>query len=138
MKTTYAIKKTIAGWMARAGLFFTMGSSAMLRAFAQNTTNPQANNPSANLEEVTQPIKGLVEQVFSVLIGLVGAIGAVYCISLGIKFARAEEPQEREKSKQHLKNAIIGFVIIFVLVVALRIAVPNLESWMNAAAPANN
>ena len=124
---TNTIRKKIAYWMARIMLFASMGSKAMLSAFAED------NNPNADLGEVTEPIKGLIDQVFNVLIPVVGAIGAVYCISLGVKFSRAEEPQEREKAKQHLKNAIIGFVIIFVLVVAMRIAIPNLTGWMDAA-----
>ena len=131
---TSAIRKKIAYWMARIMIFASMGTSGMLTAFASNnSSNGSSNNPDANLSEVTTPIIGLINQVFNVLIPVVGAIGAVYCISLGIKFSRAEEPQEREKAKQHLKNAIIGFVIIFVLVVAMRIAVPNLTKWMNAA-----
>lgn len=128
---TNTIRKKIAYWMARIMLFASMGSKAMLSAFAED------NNPNADLGEVTEPIKGLIDQVFNVLIPVVGSIGAVYCISLGIKFSRAEEPQEREKAKQHLKNSIIGFVIIFVLVVAMRIAVPNLTAWMDAASKGN-
>lgn len=127
---TTAIKKKIAYWMARIMMFASVGTSGMLTAFAEGA---EENNPNADLSEVTTPIVGLVNQVFNVLIPLVGAIGAVYCISLGIKFSRAEEPQEREKAKQHLKNSIIGFVIIFVLVVAMRIAIPNLTTWMDAA-----
>ena len=127
-----AIRKRIAYWMARIMMVASMGTSGMMNAFAAGE-----NNPDANLNEVTTPIIGLVNQVFNVLIPVVGAIGAVYCISLGVKFSRAEEPQEREKAKQHLKNSIIGFVIIFVLVVAMRIAVPNLTAWMDAASKGN-
>ena len=104
----------------------TTGSTMMLTAFANGDNN-------ANLDKVAAPIVDLLSQVFNVLMLLVGAVGAIYCISLGVKFARAEEPQEREKAKSHLKNAIIGFVLIFVLVVALRIAIPNLSAWMNSA-----
>ncbi len=116
----------------------TMGAAAavqttMLTAFASTTTTKKANNPNANLNTVTEPIIGLVNQVLNVLIPLVAAVGAVFCISLGLKYARAEEPQEREKAKQHLKSAIIGFSLIFILVVVLRIATPLLTSWMNSA-----
>ena len=64
------------------------------------------------------------------------AVGTIYCVLLGVKYARAEEPQEREKAKQHLKNAIIGFVLIFVLIVALRRATPILQTWMAQNMPA--
>ena len=56
------------------------------------------------------------------------ALAAVYCIILGAKFAKAEEPQEREKAKAALKNAIIGFVLIFVLLVLLNGVRPAHES----------
>ena len=52
-------------------------------------------------------------------------------VFLGVKYSRAEEPQEREKAKSHLKAAIIGFVLVFVLIVALRIATPLMTDWMN-------
>ncbi len=64
------------------------------------------------------------------MIAIVGAIGALYCVLLGVKFAKAEEPQDREKAKTHLKNAIIGFVLIFVLIVVLRLAMPQLLKWV--------
>ena len=86
--------------------------------------------PAANLDRVTAPIVGLLETVFTVAIPVVGAIGAIFCIVLGLKLAKAEEPQDREKAKQGLKNAIIGFVLIFVLVVALRIGIPVMTEWI--------
>ena len=54
----------------------------------------------------------------------------VYCVFLGAKLAKAEEPQEREKAKQHLKNAIIGFLLIFILIVALKVGVKPLQDWI--------
>lgn len=83
------------------------------------------------LDDVTSPIIDLVKNVTRVLIPLVGVVGSVFCISLGVKFAKAEEPQEREKAKQHLKNAIIGFVLIFVLIVALDRLAPFMTQWMD-------
>ena len=48
-----------------------------------------------------------------------------------MKFAKAGEPQEREKAKNALKNAIIGFVLIFVLILALNIMMPQMVQWVN-------
>ena len=108
-------------------------ASMGITAFADGESS--GNDPDAGLKDVTTPITGLATQIFNVLIALVIGVGSIYCISLGVKFARAEEPQEREKAKTHLKNAIIGFVLIFVLVVALRIGGPKLLDWMNDASP---
>ena len=61
---------------------------------------------------------------------LVGAGGVVFCIVMGVKYATAEEPQEREKRKQALKTAIIGYLLIFVLVVILKLSIGPLTQWM--------
>ena len=81
--------------------------------------------------KVVAPIVSLLNSLMAPLLAIVGALGALYCVILGVKFAKAEEPQEREKAKQHLKSAIIGYVLIFILIVALRIATPELIKWMN-------
>ena len=80
---------------------------------------------------VVEPIVSLINSIITPALLLVTAIGAVYCILLGVKFAKAEEPKEHEKAKNHMKNAIIGYVLIFVLMLALRIATPQLVKWVN-------
>ena len=82
-------------------------------------------------QELANPIIKLITQFAGPLLGIVGAVGAIFVIILGVKFAKAEEPQEREKAKAHLKNAIIGFALIFVLLLALNIAMPKLIDWVN-------
>ena len=86
-------------------------------------------NPFA---EVISPIVDLLNMVVNPALLLVGALGAIYCILLGVKLAKAEEPQDRDKAKNSLKNAIIGFVLIFVLILALRIALPAMSDWLNS------
>jgi threonine/homoserine/homoserine lactone efflux protein len=78
---------------------------------------------------MVSPIISLLNMVVPPALLLVGAIGAIFTIFLGVKFAKAEEPQEREKAKNALKNAIIGFVLIFVLLVVLRIGLPAMTTW---------
>ena len=94
---------------------------------------------SADFSTVTQPVIELLESIFNVMIPVVGAIGAIYCVILGLKLAKAEEQQDRDKAKQALKNAVIGFVLIFVLVVALRIGLPIMSEWAsNQTTPASS
>lgn len=90
-----------------------------------------ADNP---FSKMVTPIVGLLDMVLTPALMLVGSLGTIYCIILGVKLAKAEEPQERDKAKNSLKNAIIGFVLIFVLIVALKVGLPAMESWLNTAA----
>ena len=80
-------------------------------------------------QEIANPIINLLAQIITPLLGIVGAAGAIYCVILGVKFAKAEEPQDREKAKGALKNALIGFILIFVLLLALKILMPQLTNW---------
>lgn len=84
-------------------------------------------------EEVSTPVISLLDMALTPALGIVGALGAIYCILLGAKLAKAEEPQDREKAKQSLKNAIIGFVLIFVLIVVLKVGMGAMTTWMESA-----
>ena len=84
----------------------------------------------ANLDTAVKPIVALINSLMGPALALVGALGSLYCVLLGVKFAKAEEPQEREKAKSHLKNAIIGFVLIFVLILALNLSMDPLIAWV--------
>ena len=78
---------------------------------------------------VVAPVVDLLNAILGPMLLVVGAVGALYCVLLGVKYARAEEPQDREKAKAHLKSAIIGFVLIFVLIVVLNLLLPVLTKW---------
>jgi len=88
-------------------------------------------------DNVVKPVVSLLESLLSPLLAVVSAIGALYCVILGVKFAKAEEPQDREKAKQHLKNAVIGFILIFVMILGLKLLVPVMEEWVNEQAKNN-
>ena len=57
------------------------------------------------------------------------AVGALWCILLGVKYAKADDPQEHEKAKKGLVNAIVGFVLIFILLIMLNIGTNVLTEW---------
>lgn len=82
-----------------------------------------------DLNQIVKPLLDVLGVVVPVLLGVVGALGAIWVIFLGVKYAKAEDPQEHEKARNSLKNAIIGFVLIFVLLIALQIAVSIFTSW---------
>ena len=82
-----------------------------------------------DLSQIVKPLLDVLGIVVPVLLSVVGAVGAIWVIFLGVKYAQAEEPQEHEKARSSLKHAIIGFVLIFVLLVAVQIAVVIFTDW---------
>ena len=85
--------------------------------------------------EIVSPVIGLLDMVVGPALLVVGALGAVWCIILGVKLAKAEEQQDRDKAKNSLKNALIGFIAIFVLLAILAIAMPALAEWAGINLP---
>ncbi len=91
-----------------------------------------AESSEVDFSSASKPVVSLINSVLGPLISVVVAIGAIYCVLLGVKLAKADEPQEREKAKMALKNAIIGFFLIFVLIVVMRLMVPQLAKWVDS------
>jgi len=84
---------------------------------------------TADMTKIVNPIIEVCNVLVPVLLSVVGAVGMIYCILLGVKFAKASEPQEHENAKKSLIYAIIGFVLIFVLLIMLQVGVSIFTEW---------
>lgn len=116
-----------------------IGAMTAMTVVAAPVTDVMAttNKSALDVKDAQNAIVGMINSLLNPILALVGAVGTLYCVLLGVKYAKAEEPQDREKAKAHLKNAIIGFVLIFVLIVALRLLIPSFTKWMETNAPAS-
>ena len=107
-----------------------MGSMFLVAMMMMMIMATPAFATGTNFDSITNPIVELINSLLSPALAIVGAVGSLYCVVLGVKYAKAEEPQDREKAKGHLKSAIIGFVLIFVLMLALKLGMPILQDWV--------
>jgi hypothetical protein len=87
---------------------------------------------AVNFNPVIQPVLEILNAILWPAIAVTGSAGAIYCVFLGIKIAKSDEQNSREKAKKDLLGAVIGFALIFVLIVALKIAMPILQDWVKA------
>jgi len=83
----------------------------------------------SDLEKIVKPITTLCDTIVPVMLLAVGSLGSIWVIILGVKYAKADDPQEHEKAKNGLKNAIIGFVLIFILLIALKASLDIFTDW---------
>ena len=102
--------------------------SLAVPCFAADNKKDDVEAP--NFMKIVEPIVNLLNSLLRPLMAIVGAVGALYCVVLGVKYARAEEPQDREKAKQHLKNALIGFILIFAMIVVLNLLMEPMLTWV--------
>ena len=83
----------------------------------------------STLKSIIQPVLDICDSLVPIMLLIVGAVGALWCILLGVKYAKADDPQEHEKAKKGLVNAIVGFVLIFILLIMLNIGTTVLTQW---------
>lgn len=88
-----------------------------------------SNISQSDLERVVEPLLSFCKILIPVMLTVVGTVGAIWVILLCVKFSRADDPQEHEKAKKALKNAIIGFVLIFILLIMLNVGVDVFTNW---------
>ena len=82
-----------------------------------------------DMNSIIQPVLEICHTLVPILLAVVGAVGSLWCILLGVKYAKADDPQEHEKAKKGLINAIVGFVLIFVLLIMLNIGTSVFTQW---------
>ena len=69
-------------------------------------------------------IFGTISIVLYIIMGVVGAAGAVYAIYLGIQLARADEQSKRDDAKKHLITVLIAVAVTIVLVLFFNLLLP--------------
>ena len=82
-----------------------------------------------DMNSIVQPIIDICTSLVPILLAVVGSVGSLWCILLGVRYAKADDPQEHEKAKKGLVNAIVGFVLIFVLLIMLNIGIDVFTDW---------
>ena len=79
-----------------------------------------SNNISDDGESGTVgPIYDFLDTFGPVLIGLLLGVGSLYCILLGVQYARAEKGEDRDVAKKKAVNAGISFGVIIILLIIL-------------------
>ena len=116
----------------------TIGTSMVAFIAALAYSGSAFASGGANFDGGVSPIVSLINSLVNPLLAIVGAGGVLFCIMLGVKVVTAEEPQEKEKRKQALKTALIGYLLIFVLIVALKLSIDPLTTLMNNSTTGTN
>ena len=63
----------------------------------------------------------IVNTIFPIVIGAVLVLGMFYGISLAIKYAKAEEDEDKKKAKSSLINVIVGCLVAIIFVAVIQV-----------------
>jgi hypothetical protein len=85
---------------------------------------------AVDFNPVIKPVLDVINAILWPAIAIVGSVGSIYCIFLGVKIAKSDEQNSREKAKKDLISAVIGFLIVFILIVGLKILMPIMQDWV--------
>lgn len=77
------------------------------------------------VNEAFDSFMGIFNIIMPILIAVVLMFGLVYGILLGVKFAKAEDTDQRDKAKGQLINLIIGVLVAAVLMVLIYALLPQ-------------
>ena len=78
--------------------------------------------------DIAAPIVSLLNSLMEPLLLIVGALGSLYCVILGVKYAKAEEPQVQVQTKmqsqwmrQYIYAVALGMLVIAVILGGFKI-----------------
>ena len=86
-------------------------------------------NQADNVAKVTgaayETFMGIINVIFPVVIGVVLVLGMFYGITLAIKYAKAEEDEDKKKAKSSLINVIVGCLVAIIFVAIIQIVLKS-------------
>lgn len=83
------------------------------------------DDPNSVLNLAYEKFKSIMGTVMPILIGVVLLVGMFFGISLGIKFAKAEDSDARDKAKGQLINLCIGVGVAAVILIIVMVLIQN-------------
>lgn len=80
-----------------------------------------AQDASDLADTAFQQFQNIINIILPVLMSVLLVIGMFYGITLGVKYAKAEEDDEKKKAKSSLINVIVGVCIAIVFIAVVQI-----------------
>ena len=71
---------------------------------------------AAAIPEWLETLLSAVTNIIAPILVIVATAGTLYAIVVGVKFAKADNKEEREEAKQKLISVIVGIVVTLILI----------------------
>ncbi len=78
-------------------------------------------------EKIVKPVTIILNELLVPIIIILGVAGAIYAITLGVQYSKAESSDKKDEVKKRLINGVIGIVIALILLIIAKIFMNNSE-----------
>lgn len=86
-------------------------ASMMRMLIASDSLSDHNPDVSGLANTVLDKFRETMGWVMPIILTVVAGLGVIFCVKLGLAYAKAEETSKREEAKKHLVAAVIGFGI---------------------------
>ncbi len=83
-----------------------------------------------NVTKILNGFNSVLQKILSPIIGIAVAVGMVFAIYLGLKLAKANNPEEREEAKKRVIYTIIGIAIGVALIIIFNLFAKYSVTWL--------
>lgn len=95
-----------------------------LRILAASTTSAGLTDSAKNqlsgiMNTAYKTFESVIDLVIPILVSVIALFGIIYGIMIGVKFAKAEDTEQRDKAKGQLINLAIGVGVIIVITLVM-------------------
>ena len=113
----------------------------LLPLLADNTEKPAGNEDEKTwIDNVVDPVLLMIDQLMVPIIIMLGVFGAIYGITLGVMYSRAESTDKRDEYKKRLINGGIGIIVALIILIVLRVIRTQnktIANWIDTMAGRN-
>ena len=86
------------------------------------------------IQDIVNAMGEIINNIMWPAIAIILTLGIVYCIILGVNYAKAETSDKKEEAKKRIVNAVVGVVIMLALIAILKVVVdniPEIAGWVD-------
>lgn len=88
------------------------------------------SNLATTTSEIGSAVIGYLNLVLSIVLGVASAAASVYAIVVGVRLAKANNPEERIEAKKKVIYTLAGVMIAIALIIIINAINANVGKWI--------
>lgn len=111
-------------------------TNRFLGSMESDVSGISGNGKNNDWLDILKVLVRLIDQFLPVAMILLGLVGSIYAIVVGVRYAKAENEEQKNEAKKKLINAAIGILIGLILMITMWAFLKNssaIATWLTDA-----